>query len=131
MTGGVIFQRIQPDMNLTVDAIRSRIAPGASVDIYALDEHDVRDVQELMDIYINTLEENRQADSVQHLYNLKSRPQDYFIRISPLRHERNNNLPPRSPAPDLRRHVTFVVIWCRQLQGEAGHHGTQVVSFVR
>ena len=87
MTGGVIFQRIQPDMNLTVDAIRSRIAPGASVDIYALDEHDVRDVQELMDIYINTLEENRQADSVQHLYNLKSRPQDYFIRISPLRHE--------------------------------------------
>ena len=87
MTGGVIFQRIQPDMNLTVDAIRSRIAPGASVDIYALDERDVGDVQELMGTYINTLEENRQADSVQHLYNLKSRPQDYFIRISPLRHE--------------------------------------------
>ena len=87
MTGGVIYQRIQPDMNLTVDAIRSRIAPGATVEIYPLDESDIGDVRELLDTYINTLEENRQADAVQHLYNLKSRPQDYFIRISPLKHE--------------------------------------------
>ena len=87
MTGGVIYQRIQPDMNLTVDAIRSRIAPGAAVDIYPLDLNDISDVQELLDTYISTLEENRQGDAVQHLYNLKSRPQDYFIRISPLQHE--------------------------------------------
>ena len=87
MTGGVIYQRIQPEMNLTVDAIRSRIAPGATVDIFPLDDEGIADVQELLDTYITTLEDNRQADSVQHLYNLKSRPQDYFIRISPLEHE--------------------------------------------
>ena len=28
MTGGIIYQRIQPEMNLTVDAIRRRIAAG-------------------------------------------------------------------------------------------------------
>ncbi|MDD9956126.1 MAG: glutamate synthase-related protein [Anaerolineaceae bacterium] len=87
MTGGVIYQRIQPEMNLTVEAIRSRIAPGASVDIYSLDETGTSDVQEMLGIYIKTLEDNRQADAVQHLYNLKSRPQDYFIRIAPLLHE--------------------------------------------
>lgn len=87
MTGGVIYQRIQPDMNLTVDAIRRRIAPGATVGLYPLDQDDVSDVRELLDTYIHTLENNRQGDAVQHLYNLKSRPQDYFIRISPLRHE--------------------------------------------
>jgi len=86
MTGGVIYQRIQPDMNLTIDAIRRRIAKGAPVDIFPLSEQDAQQVHELLSKYIETLENNNQAEAVQHLYSLLGRPQDYFIKIAPVRH---------------------------------------------
>lgn len=86
MTGGVIYQRIQPEMNLTVDAIRRRIAIGATVDIFPLQERDSEHVRELLNTYIEALENNNQADAVRHLYNLLSRPQDYFVKIAPTRH---------------------------------------------
>jgi glutamate synthase (NADPH/NADH) large chain len=85
MTGGVIYQRIQPEMNLTVDAIRRRLAPGAPVDIFPLGEKDTEQVRELLTIYIDTLENNNQPEAVQHLYSLLTRPQDYFIKIAPAR----------------------------------------------
>jgi glutamate synthase (NADPH/NADH) large chain len=84
MTGGVIYQRIQPEMNLTVNAIRSRIAEGAPVDIFPLREADTNEVHELLSVYIETLENNNQGEAVRHLYGLLSRPQDYFIKIEPV-----------------------------------------------
>ena len=86
MTGGVIFQRIQPEMNLTVDAIRRRIAAGAPVDVYPLKEQDTQQVHELLSKYIETLENNNQAEAVQHLYSLLGRPQDHFVKIAPVSH---------------------------------------------
>jgi glutamate synthase (NADPH/NADH) large chain len=86
MTGGVIYQRIQPEMNLTVDAIRRRIARGATVDIFALNENDTQQVHDLLNTYIRTLEINNQPEAVQHLYNLLGRPQDYFIKVAPVKH---------------------------------------------
>jgi glutamate synthase (NADPH/NADH) large chain len=83
MSGGVIYQRIQPEMNLTVDAIRRRIAEGATVDIFPLDDKGVEDVRELLNFYIQTLEVNNQPEAVQHLYGLLGRPQDYFVKIAP------------------------------------------------
>jgi glutamate synthase (NADPH/NADH) large chain len=83
MSGGVIYQRIQPEMNLTVDAIRRRIAEGATVTISQLDETGIEDVRELLNIYIQTLEVNNQAEAAQHLYGLLGRPQDYFVKIAP------------------------------------------------
>ncbi len=83
MSGGVIYQRIQPEMNLTVDAIRRRIAEGATVDIFPLDEKGIEDVRELLNSYIQTLEVNNQPEAVQHLYGLLGRPQDYFVKIAP------------------------------------------------
>jgi glutamate synthase (NADPH/NADH) large chain len=85
MTGGVIYQRIQPEMNLTVEAIRRRIAQGAPVDIFPLNEQDSAQVHDLLSRYIQTLEVNNQPEAVQHLYHLLGRPQDYFIRIAPIR----------------------------------------------
>ncbi|PJF40634.1 MAG: glutamate synthase [Phototrophicales bacterium] len=84
MTGGVIYQRIQPEMNLTVDAIRRRIAEGAIVDIFSLEEHNINDVHELLNSYIQTLELNNQAEAVQHLYPLLARPQDHFVKLTPV-----------------------------------------------
>ncbi|NWF68704.1 MAG: alpha-hydroxy-acid oxidizing protein [Chloroflexi bacterium] len=83
MSGGVIYQRIQPEMNLTIDAITRRIAAGATVEIFSLDEKGVEDVQELLNIYIQTLEVNNQAEATEHLYMLLRRPQDHFVKIAP------------------------------------------------
>jgi glutamate synthase (NADPH/NADH) large chain len=83
MSGGVIYQRIQPEMNLTVEAIRRRIAEGATVDIFPLDEKGEEDLRELLMIYIQTLELNNQADAAQHLYALQTRPTDHFVKIAP------------------------------------------------
>lgn len=82
MSGGAIYQRIQPDMNLTVDAIRRRIAKGATVDVMPLDEQGYDDVHELLSMYIHTLETNSQGSVAEHLYPLLRRPQDHFIKIA-------------------------------------------------
>ena len=53
MSGGSLYQRIQPEMNLTVDAIKRRIAKGATVDIFELDEQGIEDVRDLLGYYIH------------------------------------------------------------------------------
>ncbi len=83
MTGGVIYQRVQPEMGLTPDAIRRRIAEGSTVDILPLDEQGLDDVIEMLQKYIQTLEVNNQAEATEHLYALLRRPQDHFIKIAP------------------------------------------------
>lgn len=87
MSGGVVYQRIQPEMRLTVDAIRRRIAKGAMVDIFELDETGIADVRDLLGIFIQTLEQNNQPEATAHLNALLSRPRDHFVRIAvPNRH---------------------------------------------
>jgi glutamate synthase (NADPH) large chain len=83
MTGGVIYQRVQPEMNLTVDAIRRRIAPNSPVEVSQLDENGAQEVRELLQHYIQTLEINNQADAAEHLYNLLKRPQSHFVKLAP------------------------------------------------
>lgn len=83
MTGGVVYQRIQPEMNLTPDAIHRRIAPGSVVEITQLDEQGVQDVQELLADYIRAIEVNNQPEAVAHLYALLQRPQNHFVKIAP------------------------------------------------
>lgn len=84
MTGGVIYQRVQPEMGLNLDAIRRRIAEGSVVDIFPLDEKGAEDVHEMLSRYIHTLEVNNQAEATEHLYALLRRPQDHFVKIAPL-----------------------------------------------
>lgn len=86
MTGGTIYQRIQPEMNLTVEAVRRRIASGSPVELFSLNENDIENVRELLSTYITSLENNNQPEAVQHLYNLLHRPQDHFIKLAPPRH---------------------------------------------
>ena len=83
MTGGVIYQRIQPEMGLTIDAIRKRIASGSVVEIQQLDDEGQNDIRELLNAYIRTLEENHQSEAAEPLYALLKRPAEHFIKISP------------------------------------------------
>lgn len=81
MTGGVIYQRIQPEMNLTVEAIRRRLAPGSIVDVVPLDEQGEKDVRDLLNTYIKALELNNQSEATHHLYALLARPTVYFVKV--------------------------------------------------
>lgn len=81
MTGGVIYQRIQPEMRLTVDAIRHRIAPGSALKVQPLDEQDIDEVHELLNKYIHTLEVNNQSDATEHLYDLLRHPEEHFVKL--------------------------------------------------
>ena len=83
MTGGVVYQRVQPEMGLTVEAIRNRIAAGSVVEIQPLDEDGQADVHELLNAYIRTLEENHQSEAAEPLYALLRRPSDHFVMIAP------------------------------------------------
>ncbi|MCC6804064.1 MAG: alpha-hydroxy-acid oxidizing protein, partial [Anaerolineae bacterium] len=83
MSGGSLYQRIQPEMNLTVEAIRRRIAKGATVDIFPLDEQGIDDVRDLLGYYIHTLETNNQANEAAHLHALLNRPEDHFVLVAP------------------------------------------------
>jgi glutamate synthase (NADPH/NADH) large chain len=83
MTGGVVYQRVQPDMNLTVDAIRQRIASGSVVEVQPLDDEGHQDVRELLNTYIRTLEENHQSETAEPLYALLKEPGDHFVKIAP------------------------------------------------
>ncbi|MCY3781088.1 MAG: glutamate synthase-related protein [Chloroflexi bacterium] len=83
MTGGVVYQRVQPKMGLTVDAIRNRIASGSVVEIQPLDEDGQDDVRELLNAYIRTLEDNHQSEAAEPLYGLLRRPGDHFVKIGP------------------------------------------------
>ncbi|MDX2160752.1 MAG: glutamate synthase-related protein [bacterium] len=82
MSGGVIYQRIQPEMNLTVEAIRRRIAKGAVVDLFPLDETGLTDIRELLSAYFDTLVQHNQAAEVSRLFGLLERPQDHFVKIA-------------------------------------------------
>lgn len=83
MTGGVVYQRVQPEMNLTIDAVRQRIAPGSVVEIQPLDDEGHHDIRELLNAYIRTLEENNQSAAAENLYILLKRPGDHFVKIAP------------------------------------------------
>ena len=78
-----MYQRVQPEMGLTIDAIRHRIAAGSVVEIQPLDETGEDDLRELLSAYIRTLEENHQSQEAQPLYALRRRPADHFIKIAP------------------------------------------------
>ncbi|MBE2270737.1 MAG: alpha-hydroxy-acid oxidizing protein [Anaerolinea sp.] len=83
MSGGVLYQRIQPEMNLDEQAIRRRLAKGATADLFELDETGIDDVRDLLGYYIGTLEQNNQSDEVAHLYPLMHHPERHFVMLAP------------------------------------------------
>ncbi|MCI0709947.1 MAG: glutamate synthase-related protein [Chloroflexi bacterium] len=85
MTGGIIYQRIQPDMNLTVEAIQRRLAKGSNVEIQSLEDRDCEEIRELMAMYQEALLESDQPDVASRLGYLTHRPPDHFVKIVPIR----------------------------------------------
>ena len=70
MTGGVVYQHLTPELGFTEDALRRRIAQGAKVAIQPLEEDDVGQVQELLNHYIEALEQTDQYDTAERIRSL-------------------------------------------------------------
>ncbi len=83
MSGGAIYQRIVPGMGLTVEAIRRRIARGATLEITTLEEDGAADVRDLLGHYIRTLVNNNQPEAAGPLGALLARPAEHFVKIAP------------------------------------------------
>lgn len=84
MTGGVVYQRIQPEMGLTKEAITRRIAKGAKVDVVGLNDKSHEDLQELLGLYVTELHKSGQADTAAKVEAMLSALDTHFVRIAPV-----------------------------------------------
>lgn len=83
MTGGVVYLRIQEEMGLTVDALKTRMAKGAQVQITPLSETGITDVKEMLTDYFNVLEQNGQKAAADALRALAENPTEHFVQVTP------------------------------------------------
>ncbi|GGE78251.1 glutamate synthase-related protein [Priestia taiwanensis] len=87
MTGGVVYVRHQPEMGLTIDAIKRRIAKGAKVAINSLSQKGMEDVTELLSRYHNTLIQHAQHEEAEKIAVLLQDAATHFIELSPVKEQ--------------------------------------------
>ncbi|NPA93866.1 MAG: glutamate synthase [Thermodesulfobacteria bacterium] len=83
MTGGVIYQCLYPEYNFTVDSIKRRLARGAIVKIEKLTEEGIKDIEELLTLYINELRSSFQMEEADAVEEIMKNAKDRFIMIVP------------------------------------------------
>lgn len=83
MTGGVVFCRLDPEKGLTREALRSRIARGAHVEVLDLEEEDIGQVEALLLQYHRELLHSHQDDEADWLEGVISRCRACFVKIVP------------------------------------------------
>jgi glutamate synthase (NADPH/NADH) large chain len=87
MTGGVVYIRHQPELGMTKDAIRRRIAKGAKVSVLDLNEKGKKDVADLLGKYTDMLEKNGQGEEASLLRGLLDCPEQHFVQIHPVKEQ--------------------------------------------
>jgi len=87
MTGGVIYQRLQPEMGLTKEAISRRMAIGAKVSIQPLTKKGIADIQELLTQYVTILKEQDQLTEASQIEALLQNPSENFVQIVPIKEQ--------------------------------------------
>lgn len=85
MTGGVLYLRLQPEMNFDEAAIRRRIARGADVEMMQVDDTDVQNLTELLSAYAQELAQNQQQSEAKRVLALLDNWRDNFVKIVPKR----------------------------------------------
>ncbi|NEW08091.1 glutamate synthase [Paenibacillus sp. SYP-B3998] len=84
MTGGVIYQRLVPEMGLDQKAIERRIAKGAKVKLESVGLQSKKDLTELLTAYRDELAGSGQSEAAAKIEGLLSNLEENFIRISPV-----------------------------------------------
>jgi len=83
MTGGVVYVRLQPELGFDKAALERRIAKGAKVFLYQLDEKGIADVRELLTAYKEELLVTEQYETAGRVQKLIDEPAVHFLMISP------------------------------------------------
>lgn len=84
MTGGVVYQRIQPEMGLDEAAIKRRIAKGAKVYVARIGAKGKKDLQELLGKYHQILLDAGQSDAAADVMGLMFECERHFVSIIPV-----------------------------------------------
>lgn len=84
MTGGVIYQRLVPEMGLDEQAITRRIAKGAKVKIEKIGAQSSKDLNELLTAYHQELLGSGQQDAADTIQHLLNNLETSFVRIAPV-----------------------------------------------
>lgn len=84
MTGGVIYQRLVPEMGLDQAAIGRRIAKGAKVRVESINPKGVQDLQELLGAYRDELLASGQSEEAAKIDHLLGNLESSFVRIVPV-----------------------------------------------
>jgi glutamate synthase (NADPH/NADH) large chain len=84
MTGGVIYQRLVPEMGLDKGAIERRIAKGAKVKIEPIGAQSKKDLTELLAAYHTELTGSGQAEAAAKIEALQGSLETNFVRIAPV-----------------------------------------------
>jgi glutamate synthase (NADPH) large chain len=85
MTGGRVYVRVDPELNLTREAISRRLGEGAKVDLETLDAEGVLDIDVLLGHYADELRATGQDADAERIRKLAGRARDTFLMIVPHR----------------------------------------------
>jgi glutamate synthase (NADPH) large chain len=85
MTGGRVYVRVDPGLNLTREAISRRLGEGAKVELETLDAEGVLDVDVLLGHYADELRVTGQEAEAERIRELAGRAKDNFMMIVPHR----------------------------------------------
>ncbi|KIL39663.1 glutamate synthase [Gordoniibacillus kamchatkensis] len=84
MTGGVVYQRLVPELGLDQAAIERRIAKGAKVKIETIGQQSRKDLNELLGAYRDELANAGQAAEAAKIDVLLADLDKHFVRIAPV-----------------------------------------------
>ena len=83
MTGGTVYCHLDPEMGMTRDALRRRVARGAGVEIRDLEEADVASIEELLLPYHRELLHSHQEEEGDRVENIIAACRNRFVKIVP------------------------------------------------
>jgi glutamate synthase (NADPH/NADH) large chain len=82
-TGGRVYLRVNPEWNLTREALERRKGKGAKIAITELDAEGLLDVQELLGHYADELRATDQEPEAQRVLALAAEAQKHFLMSIP------------------------------------------------
>ncbi len=83
MTGGVVYQRLVPEMGLDRAAVERRMAKGAKITLAALHAGDCEAVHSLLTLYADRLESSGQCDAACRVRGLLHDVPSGFVKVVP------------------------------------------------
>lgn len=86
MTGGVVYQKLSPDMGFVQSSLKRRIALGALVEILKITDQDIYSIQELLGFYIEALEQTYQYEAAEKIRMLSEETsiRSSFVKVTAL-----------------------------------------------